>query len=123
MKLFSIIFVLALGLSGCGGDDGGGSSEPARKEGWTELKLKLNKDACVKDVLEPSPSSSNSCLHLSLDLAVTWTPDNARTVCNCLIDDISYRFTYDDFFDYTCTVVDILIAEGVYDRCFTEAGL
>lgn len=120
MRLFSIVFLLALGLSGCG-SDGGGSSDRERKEGWTELTLKQWKDGCVDSALNPSSGGDDTCPNLTLTEILT--PSMARTACNCLIDEISYRFTEDEAYYWTCAVMDILEKEGIYDQCSKEAGI
>ena len=108
-------FIISVGISGCGRKDE--ESPRERKEGWTEIVLLAYKDSCTREVLAPSANYEDCPPSASLYLTDAPTPPQARAYCGCIVDEISYRFSIDEFYYYTCTVVDKLTSDGVYDSC------
>lgn len=118
-----LILALVLAMNNCGGNDDDESR--TRQDGWTELRLKVGVDGCTKSILDPNPydgdytdASGKTCLTFSL--VATVDVHTAREYCKCVYDEVSYRYTYQDTMDYSCTVVETLENDGVYDQCYDK---
>ncbi len=118
-----IIIATYLLLFSCGDD--GDDSSPSRQEGWTDIRIKVYVDSCTEGVIDPNPNMSDytdnsgkTCLTLKLIQTTRIDIHTAREYCKCVINEASYRYTYLDVVDYTCTVIENMENDGVYDNCF-----
>lgn len=102
------IFLIVLALSACGSSSKG-EPEKIKQEGWSDLTLKAVKDGCTESLF-----SSKKSEHA--------TVQKIRSFCSCVMDEMSYKFTYRDFYNFPVDT-SLVIREEYAKSCSEKSDL
>lgn len=104
MKFSITLNFLMLMFVACG--SGKKDDAPERKEGWTDFDIAEVKNGCFNTVVEDHPE---------------WSWDQGREICNCMVDELSYRYSYYEVIAYPEITISNLKDHAAV--CRHKAGL